>query len=94
MEQRLNKAGDRRGIHNNYRRGATSKQSKKWVLYRWDEEVGVFSSLSECAEVTGCTKQYMWMLARERAVNLDGPRKKTREGWSIKPAVSIEFSGK
>jgi hypothetical protein len=94
MEQRLNKAGDRRGIHNNYPKGSTSKRSLGWILYKDGEEVGYYASLSECAQVTGMTKQYMWILAREKAITKNGPRKHTQEGWSIKPAQSIEFKAK
>jgi hypothetical protein len=94
MEQRLNKSGDRRGLHGKAPRGAANVKSKGWILYKDGEEVGYFASLSECAQVTKKSKQYMWILAHKRAINSDGPRLQTQEGWSIKPAQTIEYKAK
>lgn len=94
MEPQLNKSGNRRGLHGKTPKGGQSKSAKGWILYKNDEEVGFFPTLFECAEVTGMSKQYMWMLAREKAINSDGPRKVSKEGWSIKPAISISFTNK
>jgi hypothetical protein len=93
MEQ-LNKSGNRRGLHGNNLRGAKNSSAKGWILYRDDEEIGFFATLSELAEETGKSRHYMWMMARGKAMNVDGPRQKTKEGWSIKPAMSIQFSNK
>jgi hypothetical protein len=94
MEQKLNKSGNLRGLHGNAPRGSANVKSKGWILYKCGEEVGYFASISEIAEITKKSKQYMWALARQRVMNVDGPRMQTSEGWSIKPAQTIEFIGK
>lgn len=95
MENKLNKSGDRRGLHGNNPKGAKNKKSKGWILYHEDEEVGYFSSLTEIANCLGKTYHYLWLLTSGRALNKDGtPRKKTIEGYHIKPATSLEFRGK
>ncbi len=95
MEQKLNKSGDRRGLHGNYPKGAKSKKSKGWILYHENNEVGYFPTLTEIAKCLGKTYHYLWLLTKGKALNKDGTaRTKTIEGYHIKPANVLEFSGK
>lgn len=94
MENKLNKSGDKRGMHGKAPKGAKNPKSKGWILYHHDEEVGYFPSLTEIAECLGKTYQYLWILTNGKALNEDGtPRTKTKEGYSIKPATVIEHRG-
>lgn len=94
MEQKLNKSGDKRGLHGNYPKGAQSKKSKGWILYHEETEVGYFASLTEIAKCLGKTYHYLWMLTKGKSLNKDGTvRTKTIEGYHIKPAKTIEFRG-
>jgi hypothetical protein len=94
MEQQLNKSGDRRGMHKFRRTGAEHPKAKGWILYKDGEQVGYYSTLAEAAKETCHTLHYLWILANGKAINKDGSvRAVTSEGWSIKPAKTIEFVG-
>lgn len=91
----LNKNGDKRGMHNNQRRGATHPQAKGWILFQHEEMLGYFASLREVGNEIGKSNSYMWQLYKGRHIGKDGKvLTKTKEGYHIKPAMTIETRDK
>ena len=95
MEEKLNLRKDRRGMHGNQRKGKDHPKAKGWILYQHGDEIGYFGSLTEVADFCGKSYHYLWMLAKGILMDRYGePRTITQEGWSIKPAKTIEFTNK
>jgi len=95
METLINKSGDFRGMHNKQRRGSSHPQSKGWILFKFDDNLGYFPSLSEVGKEIGKSASYMWQLYKGKHINVDGSvRTQTIEGYHIKPAISISFTDK
>ena len=91
----FNKNGDKRGMHTNQCRGAKHFNSKGWILYKNEEEIGYFASMSEAAQEIGKSYPYLWQLYKGRHIGKDGkPLTKTKEGYHLKPAISISFTDK
>ncbi len=92
--EKLNKNGNKSGMHGNQARGSKHPRSKGWFLYKHDELVGYFASIGEISTFVRKSSAYLWQLHRGKHLAPDGtPKYMTQEGFHIKPAQTIEYVG-
>ena len=95
MEQQLNKLGNRKGMHGNQAKGAAHVRAKGWILYKHDELLGYYGSVTEAAREIRKSGAYLYQLYKGKHLGEDGqPRTKTSEGYYIKPAKTLEYKDK